>query len=223
MRYITTSTITHNVHSLTFAIAMSRNLSSVDLEFKTIYSPWENEQFWGICNTVEDEDVEGAVIFKGIGEKKMFFDIIDDLVEDLTAGGEGMIPFNDAQNVASTHGLNISDGGQFLQRLNQYKWLKTIRSGTGDAYVAPGSRSLLELPQLRALAVKRNISGSNAQSRNLAVQSSAKTEDEYDRNAAPSPRKRTRDRKDNGSDLDAGSQSQRSTQKRSEKPSRFRG
>ncbi|CAN8067130.1 unnamed protein product [Agarophyton chilense] len=138
---------------------INKGISFFDLELKTIYSPWDQAQYWALVNTLEDDAVECATTFKGTGEKKMYFEIIDDLVEDLQNGGEGMLPHNYVQNLATTHGMTISDGSHLLQRMNQLKWLKTVRTTSGETFVAPGPRSLLELPQLRTLTIKLNMKG----------------------------------------------------------------
>lgn len=151
----------------------------MDLQFKTIYSPWDNTQYWSVCNTVEDDATDTATVFNGINQKKMFFEVIEEIVEDIQSGGEGLLRFNDVQNLASSYGMTVADGGQFLHKLNQYKWLKTVRNRSGEAHIAPGPRSLLELPQLRTLALKKNMQTKKRRSQEITPpQSQADEEDE---------------------------------------------
>ncbi|KAI0564724.1 Non-structural maintenance of chromosomes element 1 [Gracilaria domingensis] len=138
---------------------INKSLAFFDMELKTIYSPYDQAQYWALVNTLEDETVESATTFKGINEKKMYFDIIGELMDDLQSDGEGMLPHTYVQNLATNHGMTIADGSQMLQRMNHLKWLKTVRGPSGETFVAPGPRSLLELPQLRTLIIKLNMKG----------------------------------------------------------------
>lgn len=160
----------------------------MDLQFKTIYSPWDNTQYWSVCNTVEDDAVDTATVFNGINQKKMFFEVIEDIIDDIQNGGEGLLGFNDVQNLASSHGMTVADGGQFLHKLNQYKWLKTVRKRSGEAHIAPGPRSLLELPQLRTLALKKNMETNKRRSNEIAPSQSQT--DDVDEITPVRPRKR---------------------------------
>jgi hypothetical protein len=129
------------------------------LAIKTVYSPWEQETFWGVVNTVSDD---AAKLATGLTSAQLvfFFAMVDELLED-----GGSMKLVDMQNAGTDHKLTVSQAGRTIQALNKEGWLKIRQRAGHTTRVVFGARAMLELPNVRSFILSDangNGTGGNA-------------------------------------------------------------
>lgn len=107
-----------------------------------MYSPWDGEIYWGVCNTIGDESSRVATHLSK-AELEVFFKILEELQDS-----DGEMSVVDAQNVYTERKLPVAETGRIIQKLHQMQWLKITRR-PGEARLTPGARAIIELPQVR--------------------------------------------------------------------------
>eukprot|EP00172_Hildenbrandia_rubra_P001663 Plantae.Rhodophyta-Hildenbrandia_rubra.ctg2228.p4 GENE.Plantae.Rhodophyta-Hildenbrandia_rubra.ctg2228~~Plantae.Rhodophyta-Hildenbrandia_rubra.ctg2228.p4 ORF type:complete len:274 (+),score=63.91 Plantae.Rhodophyta-Hildenbrandia_rubra.ctg2228:3941-4762(+) len=146
----------------TIISGMNRNLEITDLEIRSVYNFYEKTQYFGIVNTEEDTAVRKGT--KYVKKEILFFmrlcqEIIEEKTEpfmedDFSSLG---IELNEAQNLVDEfeEDYRVSEAAEFIQVLHKERWLTIIKKVGIPTVVTFGTRSLLELPDVRKWAMER--------------------------------------------------------------------
>lgn len=158
-------------------------LEFAELQIKNMYSPWDDETYWGLCNTIGDEASRlGTHLDKA--EVGVCFNILKEL-QDLEGGEMSLV---EAQNVSTERDLPVAEVGRIIQKLHQLHWLRIARRD-GEVKLTPGPRAIIELPQVRQWT--RDVGREKRmKERELALNRVKKDEDEYEEEQAGRGRKR---------------------------------
>lgn len=132
---------------------INRKLERFGLQLKTIYSPWENDRFWGVVNIANDP---AARLANELSTNKLnfFFGIVNELL----SAEEISVTY--AQNTCLKYNMRVAEAGHALQKLQRDQWLKMHKREGRGTVVTFGVRSLLELPDVRSWAINRASCGS---------------------------------------------------------------
>lgn len=133
---------------------MHRKLQPLDMLFKTAFSPWEKQTFWGLSNTANDEPARLATTFSA-NQLALFFQLVDELMDN-----DGSLPLGEAQNAGLAVKLPVAEAGRAIHKFHQRQWLRIAKRSAGSSLVVFGARSLLELPNVRAWTLQRASNGS---------------------------------------------------------------
>lgn len=133
---------------------MPSYIAPLHYQLTIVHSPFDKETYCALSNTTCDDSVRVGTDFTS-NELSLFFGIVQDLLE------YSELLLTDVQNMGPEFRMRVADAAQAVQKFHQRQWLKVVRRTGMPAKVVFGARSLLELPDVRAWAVSKNVEQSD--------------------------------------------------------------